>query len=255
MKKHLKTLGLQEGATNEEIQAAYERLSNDLDPKNNDNEAFFKEEFEKVLEAYKALSSVSILAKDKSVQQPKVTKNEASTNEKLSAKNKISNSKKQSVLISVLYSAIISLLISMLIFIIEYYIIYESFMDYDTIGDLLYDLITSIYYDDLDILILYFSICFILIFFLQAKKKIKSLRLLKHFDSNPKTAVLFLLFILLTKAILHYTLYPTHLNLGDHLYIIKESEFTLFTELPGLFIPSIIVVFIIFWFFNIKIKF
>jgi DnaJ-class molecular chaperone len=45
MRKHLKTLGLQEGATNEEIQAAYERLSNDLDPKNNDNEAFFKEEF------------------------------------------------------------------------------------------------------------------------------------------------------------------------------------------------------------------
>ena len=63
MRKHLKTLGLQESATNEEIQAAYERLSNDLDPKNNDNEVFFKEEFEKVLEAYKALSSASILAK------------------------------------------------------------------------------------------------------------------------------------------------------------------------------------------------
>jgi len=38
LKKHLKTLGLQEGATNEEIQAAYERLSNDLDPKNNTKE-------------------------------------------------------------------------------------------------------------------------------------------------------------------------------------------------------------------------
>ena len=87
MKKHLKTLGLKEGATNEEIQAAYERLSNDLDPKNNDNEAFFEEEFEKILEAYKALSSASILAKDKSIQQHKVTKSEASTNEKFSAKN------------------------------------------------------------------------------------------------------------------------------------------------------------------------
>ena len=83
MKKHFKTLGLQEGATNEEIQAAYERLSNDLNPKNNDNEVFFKEEFEEVLEAYKALSSASILAKDKSIQQPKVTKNEALKKKKI----------------------------------------------------------------------------------------------------------------------------------------------------------------------------
>jgi DnaJ-class molecular chaperone len=33
MKKHYQTLGLKEGASQEEIQEAYERLSDTLDPK------------------------------------------------------------------------------------------------------------------------------------------------------------------------------------------------------------------------------
>ena len=69
MKKHYKTLGLLEGASQEEIQTAYERLSKELDPKNNDNQEFFIEEYEKVQEAYKALINPSILATEKGAKQ------------------------------------------------------------------------------------------------------------------------------------------------------------------------------------------
>ena len=62
MKKHYQTLGLNEGASQKEIQTAYDRLSKELDPKNNDNQEFFVEEYKKVQEAYKALSDSSILA-------------------------------------------------------------------------------------------------------------------------------------------------------------------------------------------------
>ena len=56
MKKHYKTLGLQEGASQQEVQEAYDRLSKDLDPANNDNQEFFFEEFALLKEAYKALT-------------------------------------------------------------------------------------------------------------------------------------------------------------------------------------------------------
>ena len=65
MKKHYNTLGLNQSASQEEIQTAYERLSKELDPKNNDNQEFFVEEYKKVQEAYKALSNSSILATEK----------------------------------------------------------------------------------------------------------------------------------------------------------------------------------------------
>ena len=65
MKKHYIILGLKEGASQEEIQTAYERLSKELDPKNNANQEFFVEEYKKVQEAYKALSNSSILANDR----------------------------------------------------------------------------------------------------------------------------------------------------------------------------------------------
>ena len=61
MKHHFETLGLQEGCSQEQIQEAYDRLSKELNPANNDNQEFFKEEYEKVQEAYKALSKSSIL--------------------------------------------------------------------------------------------------------------------------------------------------------------------------------------------------
>ena len=59
--KHFETLALQEGATQEDIQVAYERLSKELNPSNNDNQEFFVEEYKKVQEAYKALHNTSIL--------------------------------------------------------------------------------------------------------------------------------------------------------------------------------------------------
>ena len=65
MKNYYKTLGLKEGASQEEIQAAFERLSKELDPKNNANQEFFVEEYKKVQEAYKALRNSSILATEK----------------------------------------------------------------------------------------------------------------------------------------------------------------------------------------------
>ena len=55
MKKYFDILGLQEGASQEQIQEAYERLSDTLDPKKNDDLDFFIEEYELVQEAYKFL--------------------------------------------------------------------------------------------------------------------------------------------------------------------------------------------------------
>ena len=62
MKKHFDILGLKQDASQEQIQEAYDRLSKELNPSNNDNQAFFKEEYKKVQEAYEALYNSSILA-------------------------------------------------------------------------------------------------------------------------------------------------------------------------------------------------
>tara|TARA_B110000967_G_scaffold149617_1_gene153411 strand:+ start:96 stop:752 length:657 start_codon:yes stop_codon:yes gene_type:complete len=61
MKHHYESLNLEEGASQEEIQVAYDKLSKELDPAKNDNQDFFIEEYAKVQEAYKALSQSSIL--------------------------------------------------------------------------------------------------------------------------------------------------------------------------------------------------
>ena len=65
MKEYYVSLGLKEGASQEDIQAAFDRLSEELDPAKNNNEEFFVEEYEKVQKAYKALSNSSILATEK----------------------------------------------------------------------------------------------------------------------------------------------------------------------------------------------
>ena len=61
MKNHYQTLGLEEGASREDIQAAYERLSKELNPSDNDHQDFFVEEYDKVQQAYRALNQSSIL--------------------------------------------------------------------------------------------------------------------------------------------------------------------------------------------------
>ena len=61
MKEYFETLNLKEGASQEEIQAAYDKLSKELNPSDNNNQEFFKEEYKKVQEAYEALYNSSIL--------------------------------------------------------------------------------------------------------------------------------------------------------------------------------------------------
>ena len=84
MKHHFETLGLQDGASQEEIQTAYDKLSKELDPSNNDNQEFFVEEYKKVQDAYEALSNSSILATEKGA---KSYKNEAKESEDMSPKS------------------------------------------------------------------------------------------------------------------------------------------------------------------------
>jgi hypothetical protein len=62
MKAKYKTLGLKKGASQEEIQEAYDRLSKELDPITNNNETFFVEQLAKVSAAYEALSQRSNLS-------------------------------------------------------------------------------------------------------------------------------------------------------------------------------------------------
>ena len=69
MKKHYKTLGIEEGASPKEIQIAYTKLSKDLNPAANDNQEFFIEEYAKVQAAYTALTGKT--AADK--QEPKTS--------------------------------------------------------------------------------------------------------------------------------------------------------------------------------------
>jgi uncharacterized membrane protein YhaH (DUF805 family) len=61
MKKYFDILGLPEDASQEAIKQAYDRLSKELDPVNNNNQEFFVEEYEKLQEAYKELSNSTIL--------------------------------------------------------------------------------------------------------------------------------------------------------------------------------------------------
>ena len=100
MKQHYKTLGLQEGASQDEIDAAYKRLSKELDPANNDNQEFFKEEYKKLQQAYKALSASSILATKQGAKQ--IVKKPNSSSKKKNdyvkpIKEKINTPKKKNV--------------------------------------------------------------------------------------------------------------------------------------------------------------
>ena len=62
MKVKYKTLGLKKGASQKEIQEAYERLTKKLDPEGNNNDPFFEEQLAKVKAAFEALSQHFILS-------------------------------------------------------------------------------------------------------------------------------------------------------------------------------------------------
>ena len=66
MKKYYDALGLKKNASQKEIQFAYDKLSKELNPINNDNQEFFIEEYEKVKQAYNALNQSSILKNSES---------------------------------------------------------------------------------------------------------------------------------------------------------------------------------------------
>ena len=61
MKKYYDILGLNIDATQKEIDEAYNKLSIELNPKNNNNEDFFKVEYLKIVDAYNAISNKSKL--------------------------------------------------------------------------------------------------------------------------------------------------------------------------------------------------
>ena len=57
MKKYYDILGLSEGASKEEIQEAYDRLSKELDPQKNGNHEFFLEEYAQLEDAFAILTN------------------------------------------------------------------------------------------------------------------------------------------------------------------------------------------------------
>ena len=71
MKQYFEILGLEDGASQQQIHAAYKRLSKELNPEKNNNELFFIEEYKKVKEAFEALSNSSILATDNGAKSTK----------------------------------------------------------------------------------------------------------------------------------------------------------------------------------------
>jgi len=80
MKKYYDILGLKQGATKQEVKKAFNKLSKDLDPKNNDNQEFFVEETKKLKEAFDKLMNSSILSTikviDKSSKKEDIPSNE-----------------------------------------------------------------------------------------------------------------------------------------------------------------------------------
>ena len=80
MKRYYQILGLEEGASKQEIQDAYNKLSVELDPKNNDNLDFFKEEFALLQEAYKKITGNTINTDSEPEDIPKI--DEATDNNK-----------------------------------------------------------------------------------------------------------------------------------------------------------------------------
>jgi hypothetical protein len=95
MKKYYDILGLKEGASQDEIQEAFDRLSKEIDPVKNENQDFFIEEFEKIQEAYKMLRNSSILSTEIGIQntntQPSNNFNSSENNSDLIKNSKEKN--------------------------------------------------------------------------------------------------------------------------------------------------------------------
>ena len=127
MKKYFEILGLEKGASKQEVQKAYNRLSKELDPKNNDNHDFFLEEYQKVQEAYNALISGSTLTSKKTIVSNKnshTNNDKDNSNEKDSDEDslidKSSNMKKAQEIIGGLISILMIKVLSQFFFFPKY---------------------------------------------------------------------------------------------------------------------------------------
>ena len=87
MKKDLEILGLSEGAKWIEIQEAFDKLSNEYDPKNNDDLDFFIEEFEKIKIAYENLKNNYKEEVQSQIEKKSSNKNKSNSDLDLSKKN------------------------------------------------------------------------------------------------------------------------------------------------------------------------
>ena len=145
MKKHFDILGLKQDASQEQIQEAYDRLSKELNPSNNDNQEFFVEEYEKVEEAYNELRNSSILTTKKGVQKPKgkplnPSSENTMDNSAKPIKNKLPTHKKSKLMNT--YSKIIGVILTLVLLVgfglITFFIIDNSNFDENLVASLLY---------------------------------------------------------------------------------------------------------------------
>ena len=75
MKKYYEILQIKESASKEEVQSQYEKLSKEFDPKNNEGmEDFFKDELERVNDAYKKI--ITKIEKIEKIKQEELVKKE-----------------------------------------------------------------------------------------------------------------------------------------------------------------------------------
>ena len=95
MKEHYEVLGLQEGASLSDIEKKYKELSKEFDPKNNDNQDFFKEEYDKVQIAYKTILNSFILKNSDKKSENITYVNSESESQDNSSSKKINNPIKQ----------------------------------------------------------------------------------------------------------------------------------------------------------------
>ena len=253
MKNHYKTLGIEEGASQEDIKEAYNRLSKELNPANNDNQEFFIEEYEKVQTAYKALSNTSILGIEKTVKGLKKTQPESNDKEPSIAGNTPGPKAKKAplkenkparkgtsiihwifiILGGILFGSLFSFLISVYLF------------NDDTIDSFIKN---GLNFGNIpQHIILNFLIGFSIFFFVVILVKKILLRWLNYISNRKKNISLIIIVIPILKVILHYIFtYPEN-TFGEHFETIFKEDLHLF------FVSTIIVLYIT-WFFNDKIK-
>ena len=253
MKQHYKTLGLEEGASQEDIKEAYNRLSKELNPANNDNQEFFIEEYEKVQTAYKALSNTSILGIEKTVKGLKKTQPESNDKEPSIAGNTPGPKAKKAplkenkparkgtsiihwifiILGGILFGSLFSFLISVYLF------------NDDTIDSFIKN---GLNFGNIpQHIILNFLIGFSIFFFVVILVKKIIQRWLNYVSNRKKNISLIIIVIPILKVILHYIFtYPEN-TFGEHFETIFKEDLHLF------FVSTVIVLYIT-WFFNDKIK-